>query len=693
MKRPKKRISSSRFPPFHYSSSLFTLLNSSDCDLESLRLNALTLALLEALRAARPGDFFEFFSEGSSESDANSQDLSYELFERFLTRCSNELPVPLVSPQLLKGFPSDLAERVFRDLCHSPPLPFEAALHQVHFVYEMVYTASDPNKSGRFYTPPEVARFMVEETFSEFDNSETVLDPACGTGVFLLEALRRYYLTARNGKEEATPIHEKFFGIDRDPLATHIAVYLLQISVLHYTSCEYRTAFALPFRIINGNALIPPREDSNSYKKFGSIHWEKAFGLSEVKFDYIIGNPPFGLSRDDQIPPEENALYKKVYSEWLSGKPNKYLLFLALGYELLKPEATLVFILPNSWLGIRSAQALRTRLLRENGIAEITTFKRPLFPKLGVETIICSLHKPNAQPIPPIIIKNLTSIDDRSFVTSSIQSEALLKDRDARIPLTWSPEADLLVHRVLRGTRPLSSVPWRLTPAIALQVYTTGKGNPPQTPDVVRDHPFHSKKKSSYEHYPYFEGRDVQRYTTSWSGSYLHYGEWVAEYQPLSRYQGPRIVIREVLGRWPTLVQAHLLEDTALYNRSILHIYGTGEGEQKRLQALLGILNSQFASCYFLLKGRKTQRRLFPKLVADDLRDFPIPLCILEEEKLLEQLAEKVVLRMELREEASSPMRDKCEREIDTIVWEIYGFNEVEREKILKAMSDLIKIL
>jgi hypothetical protein len=74
-----------------------------------------------------------------------------------------------------------------------------------------------------------------------------------------------------------------------------------------------------------------------------------------------------------------------------------------------------------------------------------------------------------------------------------------------------------------------------------------------------------------------------------------------------------------------------------LYNRSILHILPKNNCTERELAALLGILSSSLGRFLFLSLGRKSQRALFPKLLAEDLQSFPLPKQFAQQCDLLAQ--------------------------------------------------------
>ena len=90
--------------------------------------------------------------------------------------------------------------------------------------------------------------------------------------------------------------------------------------------------------------------------------------------------------------------------------------------------------------------------------------------------------------------------------------------------------------------------------------------------------------------------------------------------------------------------------------------------------ALCAILNSKFASYILLYRGRKTQRKLFPKIVNADLQSFPWPANVNEKLIELANLCEQM---------HSEPSKD-LQKLIDQKVFELYGVQnlaaEIEKE-------------
>ena len=93
-------------------------------------------------------------------------------------------------------------------------------------LYESVIPAEERRRLGEYYTPDWLARAMVEEVVSDPLN-QRVLDPACGSGTFIVEAVRRVIESARESGLRSEEVFEKLrdsvIGIDVHPVAVHLA--------------------------------------------------------------------------------------------------------------------------------------------------------------------------------------------------------------------------------------------------------------------------------------------------------------------------------------------------------------------------------------------------------------------------------------------------------------------------------------
>ena len=93
-------------------------------------------------------------------------------------------------------------------------------------LYETVIPPDERRQLGEYYTPDWLARTMVREVVTDPLN-QTVLDPACGSGTFVAEAVTHFIETAKDSFDDAKDVLEKLrstvSGIDVHPVAVHLA--------------------------------------------------------------------------------------------------------------------------------------------------------------------------------------------------------------------------------------------------------------------------------------------------------------------------------------------------------------------------------------------------------------------------------------------------------------------------------------
>lgn len=320
---------------------------------------------------------------------------------------------------------------------------------------------------------------------------------------------------------------------------------------------------------------------------------------------------------------------------------------MARGWELVAPGGVLSYVVPNAWLGIKSAAQLRRNMLELGALRKIDIFHFPIFEDPVVESVIFQAVK-NGKAAAFEIAHFYSAPDgiDRARPSRVLRMPAAvcLKTPGITIPTNWNSKTADILNYIMSDSFSLSDPDAPFTPRIALQAYAAGKGVPPQSKEDVKNHVYHCDDDKNGAAHPYLAGQDVRRYRIVWSGRYLLHGQWLAEPQKLAYFTGPRIVLREILGRAPYLLCAAFLKETALYNKSVLHILPKPNCGESELLALLAILNSKLASYIMRFLGRKTQRSIFPKIVNDDLRDFPLPQNFADSVKTLSILAEKMLV-------------------------------------------------
>ena len=533
-----------------------------------------------------------------------------------------------------------------------------SAVHLAH-MYEAQISRKISKKEGIYYTPSGEATAMATRLLMRWPLEEEPFprcaDPACGSGsmlIALIDTFSKQHASCLKREDFYDRIFSQcLFGIDVDPAAVEIS----------------QIALVLAFSEVTGR-IAPPELVRHLQKNIvcADSLLDRHPLLANESFDLILSNPPYGLSRDGRIDPRQNAALKERYAHYRFGKTNHYLLFIAKSLELLRKNGVLSLIVPNSWLGIRSAETLRQGLLDQHELAELTSYDYPVFAEPGVEAVSFVVDRRSR----PSTVTTYRALDSKSTPRKIAElAHSFCRELPGSVipPLLPAPKCALL-RRALSSFVALDSAQSPFQPLIALQAYAKGKGSPPQSARDVAEHVYHSDRQTGADCVRYLKGADVSRYKVNWSGSYLKYGPWLAEHQPLSRYQGARVLLREVVSPLPHIISAAVTEECYVYNRSVLHIICKKGVDAQAAWALGALLNSKFASEIVYYLGRKTQRTLFPKLVNDDLKSFPLPAPFFD---LIPRLA---ALAHAMQDDVKNGRyNQEIEHEIESLVSELYN--------------------
>lgn len=314
---------------------------------------------------------------------------------------------------------------------------------------------------GVYYTEPPVVHYIVSNAFEKLTTKFNeavkdyeqeritesvdkfsqvakahVLDPACGSGSFLIQAFeafrgmyriynqkiseenqkityKTFALRAEGKNKEAWELEsmrhpplenfekkiltENIFGVDVDSSATEIASVNLMLQGLKKGE---KLPLILQENIKVGNSIIGSEDEElrkffgNQFSNIQPFKWEKGFKTVEGKFDIVIGNPPyFTISTQS----EELKKYLREGSEWSEvyrGQNDILFYFIMRGLSLLKEGGTLGFIVARYWLESLWADKLRDNIQKNAKIKLILDSGNVQFFKgANVLTTIIILEK------------------------------------------------------------------------------------------------------------------------------------------------------------------------------------------------------------------------------------------------------------------------------------------------------------
>lgn len=178
-------------------------------------------------------------------------------------------------------------------------------------IYENFLFKTDPKlkkKTGTYYTPPSLVEFILNEKLpiNKIDKNYNVkiLDPSCGSGIFLVQSFKRLVKRYENHHKEKLSdfntlkklLTDNIFGIELHPQAIKVAAFSLYLSLvdkLDPKTLWQKKKHRLP-------SLINDPKDKSLNEQGGNLFCrdtiEQNKEVESIKFDLVVGNPPFGTS-------------------------------------------------------------------------------------------------------------------------------------------------------------------------------------------------------------------------------------------------------------------------------------------------------------------------------------------------------------------------------------------------------------
>ena len=327
------------------------------------------------------------------------------------------------------------------------------------FENKKLYEKESGQYSGIVYTPNRIAEFIVKNIFkiyitdlcAKFDlnynefflkgldleafssicekNPEfkkelkeriealKILDPACGSGRFLISAgnfiLKFYKLLEPNVREfeiKKLIIQNILYGVELDKSA-HMISKIRLLSWLFSSKYNFPTNIESKFKTIDNKKLDEILNDSQISFNIHNLDFLLEFNLNK-KFDIIIGNPPYIENkklRDTNFKKKLKKRFKSAY-----GLFDLSIVFLERSLELLNDNGGyLSFLMTNKFLAADYGIKIRKILLKTTEIKEIINISSlPVFAKAAIYPIIFSFRKESSNKNNTFILRNYETLDN-----------------------------------------------------------------------------------------------------------------------------------------------------------------------------------------------------------------------------------------------------------------------------------------
>lgn len=228
------------------------------------------------------------------------------------------------------------------------------------FLYLSLCSIRDRKASGSYYTPALLANRLVEQHLTGLDSSKTILDPSCGTGIFLLQL------------PQDVPL-QNIYGNDLNP----VSVALARINL----ALKYRITTAAEVEVLQKNITVSDFLESNVRDNKNNT------------YDVILGNPPWGA----RLSADEKNNYRQHFSCATGSAIEIYDLFIEQSLNQLSPKGILSFVLPEALLTVKSHTPVRELLLQATSVLSVE-YLGEVFEQVHCPSIILTVAKDTERP-------------------------------------------------------------------------------------------------------------------------------------------------------------------------------------------------------------------------------------------------------------------------------------------------------
>lgn len=345
-----------------------------------------TYALFRWMDERFNGDLFP----GKDNEDDADREASWRAEKNIVSKDHLRLLSDLISGDLVASDNQPLLWRHYS--FDTIPLEF------ISSVYEEFLTAEERGNDKAYYTPSHLVDYVLDAVlpWNSEDWNVRILDPCCGSAIFLVKAFQRLIHRWRRAHPNQEPLvtdlrpilENNLVGVDKNREAVRVACFSLYLAMAdaiepkHYVTRENYKVFPR----LRGTRLIHRDFFDEETKEISTTE------NKEKNFDYVLGNAPWGDSsilhdrlRDETdadyrnrvatLPPTPGQKWAKSH-DWPVANKDIGPLFLAKAAELVKPFGLVAMVNTASLLYWRDGQAaeLRRKLFTTFTFEEITNF-------------------------------------------------------------------------------------------------------------------------------------------------------------------------------------------------------------------------------------------------------------------------------------------------------------------------------
>ena len=600
---------------------------------------------------------------------------------------------------------------------------------------------------GVYYTPKYIVDYIVGNTLGVLCQGKSpkilanlhILDPACGSGSFLLGAytyLLAYHLSyyTKQGKPERfkdqvyqgkggewfLTIREKkrillnnIYGVDIDPQAVEVTKLSLLLKVLEGENKDVferqqklfrdRALPDLDNNIKCGNSIITTDfyrvrqtklvENSEDRYRINAFDWNEEFpmilGRQGTKFNVIIGNPPYVFGRDWKslnISDDVKAYLRNAFPH-SPYQMDMFSIFMEKAMDLVSDDGYVGQIVPNVWLNNTYSSLTRSFLLGQSRDLVLAIPPSGVFQDATVDTIVYTLQKSKLLG-KEFRVEELR--EDGSVGNALTLPTERFSDGSTPIPVTASPATSILINKIRDSHPELGSLADITRGVHPYRVGGYGKsafGHGVQTSRDVEERPYNSQSGGN-GYRPFVYGKDLLRFSQIVAKDFIKYGPWLAEPRDEKFFEGERIYSRKILNSRLrlTIEKGDSVADQQVYITK-------PKNPEVKVEYLAGVLGSRLMA-FYIKKYFNEEDEAFPQIKVGQLRSLPIPIS----DKVRSEKITQVVVGIFQVNQSKSQFHDQqaalfaerevvgLEAELDKLVYELYGLSSEEIDLVEENM-------
>jgi tRNA1(Val) A37 N6-methylase TrmN6 len=398
--------------------------------------------------------------------------------------------------------------------------------------------------------------------------------------------------------------------------------------------------------------------DQNTSSSFFDKEW--MFDITDG-FDIVIGNPPYGVS----IKGESRI---KIIN-FLGRVPDYeiYYYFIEVSKKFLKRNGIKSYIIPNTFLFNVFASDYRLKLLNswDINIVDCTAFK--IFDGATVYNAITIFQNSlNQDFVKYKITKNANNFSELINNNNEIITKSNIIKNNQNWCLAFKLENKVLnlVIQIKEKSKKLIE----FFPEISqgLIAYDKYQG---QSEDIIKNRVFHFTTFAKPNLKKWLWGSDVNRYLVKWNEKeWIDYCKGIANPRNPKFFKGKRVLVREITN--PTVFCGYTEEELYHDPANIVIL----NSDLFDIKILMAILNSKITTFYHFNSSPKATKGAFPKILVEDIRNFPLPIFSNSVKIKITDVVEKIILN----KKNNIPSK-QFETQIDLMVYKIYqlSYDEV----------------